>query len=95
MAQLHLIENNWVEKYQPTMDEYFILRGEDSPEKEILINKIKTLTPAKPSDILIANQLFDANKIDESSLISCIIDTKEKTGLINCRVNEEHKQIRF
>lgn len=95
MAELHLIENNWVEKYQLTMDEYFILRGEDSPEKESLITKIKTFTNAKPSDILIANQLFEANKINEASLISCIIDTKEKTGLINCRVGEEHKQIRF
>lgn len=95
MAELHLKENIWLEKYQPTIDEYFILRGENSSEKEILMNKIKTLTNAKQSDVLIANELFEANNINNSSFISCVINTKERTGLINCRIGEEHKQIRF
>lgn len=95
MAQLNYINGEWVEKYQPTMDDLFILRGADSNDKSLLLDKIKTpITPAQV-DIIIATELYENNFPEGYDFISCSIDTSERSGLINCRINEKHKQVRF
>lgn len=42
-----------------------------------------------------AQTLYDRYKIDGAELISIEINLSIESGIINCRVNNEHKQIRF
>lgn len=95
MAYLNYINGEWVENYQPTIDDLTILRGVDSEEKNLLLNKIKNTKIPLQHDIDIANTLYQANLIEGYDLISCFVDTSSNLGLINCRLNEEHKQVRF
>jgi hypothetical protein len=51
--------------------------------------------PAFAADEAAAQAIYDQHKIEGAALISCDITLPEGTGIINCRVDGEHKQIRF
>jgi hypothetical protein len=95
MAYLNYINGEWVENYKPTIDDLSILRGADSDEKALLLNRIKTTTTPLQKDVVIANELYQSNFPEGYDFISCSVDTLSRSGLINCRIGEEHKQIRF
>jgi hypothetical protein len=64
----------------------------------LLINgewKQPVFLAADPEDAAAAQALYDQHKIEGADLISADILLPEGTGIINCRLNGEHKQIRF
>jgi hypothetical protein len=64
----------------------------------LLINgewKQPVFLAADPEDAAAAQALYDQRKIEGADLISADILLPEGTGIINCRLNGEHKQIRF
>ena len=48
-----------------------------------------------PEEAATAQALYDQHKIEGADLIAADITLPEGTGIINCRLNGEHKQIRF
>lgn len=42
-----------------------------------------------------AQVIYDQYKIQDAELIDCHITLPDGYGIINCRINGEHKQIRF
>ena len=64
----------------------------------LLINgewKQPVFLAADPEDAAAAQALYDQHKIEGADLISADILLPEGTGIINCRLNGEHQQIRF
>jgi hypothetical protein len=51
--------------------------------------------PASPADAKTALALYEKHKIEGASLIACNVILPAGTGIINCRVGSDHKQIRF
>jgi hypothetical protein len=50
---------------------------------------------APPKDAAIAQATYDMNRIEGAELIGCDVTLPACTGIINCRVDGEHVQIRF
>jgi hypothetical protein len=50
---------------------------------------------ADPEDAVAAQALYDQHKIEGADLIAVDISLPSGSGIINCRVNGEHQQIRF
>jgi hypothetical protein len=46
-------------------------------------------------DAVQAQALYDQHKIEGADLLAVNITLPLNTGIINCRINGEHKQIRF
>jgi hypothetical protein len=92
---------------QLTAEEHVILQSEketDTVAKAALLETIKTNreTPASAEDATEGQTIYEFNKpvlkeTDTYQLISVDlrIDGLNKNGIINCRVNGDHKQIRF
>lgn len=102
MKHLTLINNEWKVRIDPniTEQEHSILQNNDSSNLELqktTIQNIKnrSLQNATIEDINLAENLYNSHKIENSTLISVDIILPDGRGLINCRVNSEHKQIRF
>lgn len=107
MKQLKsIIEGSWVEiKQLPfTNEQIAIFKSEDNDAKNALLLQIKEEREVTPedSDIAIANAKYIEIKptiqgTDVYFLISMdiTIETEMVRGILNCRVNEEHVQIRF
>lgn len=66
-------------------------------EKKGLASKIKNDEWSNPSseDSASTQTIYDNNKIEGARLISAEIFLPDGNGIINCRINGEHKQIRF
>lgn len=98
MKLLTIIDNQWKERAQIelTEAEKTLLRLR-SPEARALIERLKSESHKEPSaeDAAAAQALYDQHKIEGADLISADISLPEGTGIINCRVDGEHKQIRF
>lgn len=102
MKHITLINNQWKERknINLTQEEQELLRNmsEDKrEEKNTLLNRIReeSLVEATPEDAATAQAIYNQHKIDGSNLISVDIVLPGGTGIINCRVGEDHKQIRF
>lgn len=65
--------------------------------KERLTNTPRnvTLVLANSEDTDKANALYSRHVVANSEVISVEIFLPSETGIINCRVNGEHKQVRF
>lgn len=50
---------------------------------------------ANKSDADKANDIYSNHMINNAEFISVEISLPSETGIINCRVNGEHKQVRF
>lgn len=90
------VEGIWKERLEPTASQMQTLQNGADSEKEAVINAINI--PASNADKATANQIYNTHKPTEEnySLISCDLTIGEEVrGIINCRINGEHKQIRF
>jgi hypothetical protein len=101
MKVVTLINNEWKELVNSNMtnqEESFIL-NENNPleERMELLNNIKQrqYQSISTEEEIIVQNLYNQNNISNSELINVNIYLPEQRGIINCRVNNEHKQIRF
>jgi hypothetical protein len=93
-------EGVWKEILNPTITEeqHLILNGEDQNSKLELIQSIRS---SSIQDVVDATELITLYNTYKPTLkntdVYKLIDVNifDNNGLINCRVNEEHLQIRF
>jgi hypothetical protein len=102
MKNLTLINNEWKERVAPQLTEsdkaLLAQRGTEPNEaREALMERIRneSLIAANTEDAAAAQALYDQHKIEGADLIAADITLPEGTGIINCRLNGEHEQIRF
>lgn len=102
-------EGVWVEKIQIvlTENEKTILKSKDVQDAEAqqllrLSILSQTSDPAQESDSVIAQAKYDEIKPiieygEEYQLIAmdCVLEGTDVTGILNYRINGEHKQVRF
>jgi hypothetical protein len=90
------LEGVWIERLQVSEAQIETLQNGSDEEKQSVISALKG-TPSK-ADISKANEVYNLHKPQDEnySLIGCdlTIDNGVR-GIINCRINGEHKQIRF
>lgn len=101
MKILTLQNNEWKERVNPniTSEEEAILNDEnsDSEIKNTILNAIdeRSYQPISSEEFFQAENLYNENKIQDAELIDVNITIPIGRGIINCRLNGEHKQIRF
>jgi hypothetical protein len=99
-------EGTWIELNQVelTEEQIALLMSTDEEAKIELINEIKSLreTVAQQADILLVQAKYEEVKpvLEENDTYQLIafdivINEEALSGILNCRVNGEHKQIRF
>lgn len=66
-------------------------------DKKALALKIKNNSLVNPSanDSVSAQAIYNSNKITGATLISVEIFLPSGNGIINCKVNKQHRQIKF
>lgn len=102
MKNLTLIDNSWVERKNPniTVEERAVMedRSENNNEaRQTLMEAVRSrsTSPADLDDAQTAQAIYDQHKIAGSNLIAADISLPGGNGIINCRVDGEHKQVRF
>lgn len=102
MKNLSLVNNVWVEKVDPNLtdEEKVALENKTNPPSEdylALVESVKARCSknADQADAEAAQAIYDEHKIANSQLIAVDISLPSGKGIINCRVDGEHKQIRF
>lgn len=106
-----IIENSWVEllpvvltNEQKAIEENTSFEQSVLDAKRLLFEEIQALQkkPADSTSAALAQSAYVANKpillsTDNYELISTNVSIENNivSGIINCRVNNEHKQIRF
>lgn len=102
MKNLTLVDNVWLERINPniTPEERVVLEDKTMPPSEAkraLMESIKSRSskPADPTDAATAQSIYDQHKLADSTLIAVDVTLPNGHGIINCRLNGEHKQIRF
>ena len=103
MKNLTLINTTWKQRVTPTVtdaERTLLLAPTTSGNREAkreLNESIKTrsLADVSTEEAEQAQAIFDAHKIDGSSLIAADISLPNGIGIINCRVNGKHSQVRF
>lgn len=101
MKNLTLINNIWKVRVDPNITEQeksIIMNiNVDQDIRKNTLNNIKNRSLEDPAseDIVIAQNIYDTNKLPNSILISADVFLPSGNGIINCRVDNEHKQIRF
>lgn len=99
-------EGTWVEikKVELTEEQKTLLMSKEDSDKEAKESLIETIKSQRTSEVDATKcseliSLYDSKKpeLKESDIYELIsADVLENfTGIINCRVNGEHKQIRF
>jgi hypothetical protein len=84
---------NWLEIIPLTPEQLAALET-STPEKaaEIAGGRLK---PATTDDAKAGQALYEQHKVEGATLIACDITLPSGSGIINCRVDGEHAQIRF
>jgi hypothetical protein len=102
MKNLTLLNNQWKQKVAVELneEEKALLRNfsEDKRlDRKSLSERViaESLVTADSEDAGVAQALYDQNKIEGAELISVEVLLPSEIGIINCRLNGEHKQIRF
>tara|TARA_R110000822_G_scaffold127096_1_gene262318 strand:+ start:168 stop:479 length:312 start_codon:yes stop_codon:yes gene_type:complete len=103
MKQLQsTIEGTWVEinRIELTAEQIAILKSDDSDTKINLIAQLKEQkeSAASDEDTIVCNAKYAEIKptLKETDLYELIsFDIANDSGILNCRVNGEHEQIRF
>lgn len=103
MQTLSLINNQWKKRVPLILTdaERTLLKAINNPEnkaqKKALSESIesRSYVDASVEEAAQAQGIYDSNKIPDAQLIAVDIILPEGTGIINCRLNGEHKQIRF
>jgi hypothetical protein len=90
---LNAASEGWIELVRLTDEQkQEMLRA--TPERMLELAK-STKQPASSEDAAKAQFAYDRHKVADADLISCDISFPTGAGIINCRVNGKHKQIRF
>jgi hypothetical protein len=100
--QLRLINGEWKQILNPnlTPEERAVLEN-TSPENLAAIRELaenisaRSVVAASAEDSAAAQTIYDQHKIEGAEFIDCHLTLPDGYGLINCRVGNEHKQIRF
>jgi hypothetical protein len=90
------IENEWKEQLDLTTTQLEVLNTGTDDEKKAVIETVNVIVNLE--DLKTITAIYNQNKPTEESYeyIACNLTTGEDTrGIINYRVNGEHKQIRF
>jgi hypothetical protein len=103
MKNLTLINSTWKQHIAPTLTtEESALRSaapteENREAKRALNESIQTrsLLDVTTEEAATAQTIYDAAKIEGAVLIAADLSLPDGHGIINCRVNGEHKQVRF
>ncbi len=103
MKNITLIDGQWKLRIAPvlTTEEKALLnavRTEENREAQRTLSTslhARSLADVTTEDAAQAQAIYDANKLPDAVLISADITLPEGNGIINCRLNGEHKQIRF
>jgi len=102
MKNLSLINDVWMERKNPkiTTEERTVLEDKSENNKEAkktLVESIRSrsVVAASAEDSATAQNIYNQHKIADSLLIAADISLPDGHGIINCRVDGEHKQIRF
>jgi hypothetical protein len=101
MAHVKLINNEWKKNVnlEITAEEKAQINDPNLPANELksLIDSIKERKTEKLSmqEEILVQQIYDDNKIQGATLIDVDIFLPQGNGIINCRVNGRHEQIRF
>lgn len=102
MKNITLIGNEWKERKTPNLtdQERELLRDmseANHEERKVLMDRIReeSLVAVTAEEAAQAQAIYDQHKIEGATLIAADITLPSGTGIINCRVEEEHKQIRF
>lgn len=102
MKNLTLLNNQWKQKVaiELNQEEKALLRNfsEDRflDRKSISERVIaESLIVPDIEDAAVAQALYDQHNIEGAEFISADVLLPIKIGIINCRLNGEHKQIRF
>jgi hypothetical protein len=100
MKNLTLIDGQWKQRVIPqlTEQEKALLRGtEQSDARKNLMERIRSesLAAATPEDAAAVQAIYDQHKIEGADFIAADITLPSGEGIINCRVNNKHQQIRF
>jgi hypothetical protein len=102
MKNVTLKNNTWKERVRPQLnnEEKSLLadRSESKKdEREALIVRLRDqfFADLSEEESGVAQSIYEQNKIDGATLISVDILLPDGSGIINCRVDKEHKQIRF
>jgi hypothetical protein len=100
------VEGIWIETTPITLTEEqkTILESSDKEARALLITELNSASEVEPNEIILALAIANYNYLkpvissdDTYELISCNISFNDNkaSGILNCRVNGEHKQIRF
>ena len=99
------VEGTWIElkQVQLTEEQKTLLQSREESDKEAIIAlmaEIKALreVEAQEEDAVLAQAKYEEVKpiLKETDVYQLIsFDISNNTGILNCRVNGEHKQIRF
>jgi len=102
MKSLSLVDGTWAERLNPgiTAEERAALEDRSTASldsRKALLESIhsRSSKPAEAADAASAQGIYDQHKIDGSTLIAVDVSLPSGHGIINCRVNGEHTQVRF
>jgi len=102
MKQLNLTGTTWMERrsLSPSPDLLKIIEKSPDTQTEEDTLKIKEffqqlIIEANSEDAAIAQEIYDKHKIEGAQLIAADIELPSGRGIINCRIEKEHRQIRF
>jgi hypothetical protein len=103
MKNLTLINTTWKQRIPPviTAEERTLRSAETTDEnreaKRTLNESIqaRSLIDVSAEEAAQAQALYDAHMPEGAGLIAADITLPNGTGIINCRVNGEHTQVRF
>lgn len=102
MKYLSLINGVWKVRKDPniTNEEKNILNDRDPSNNELRKNTLdsirsRSFEDANNEDALLAQSLYDQYALSDAIFISADISLPDNHGIINCRLNNEHQQIRF
>jgi hypothetical protein len=103
MKNLTLINTTWKQRTTPVLTpEEKALRSaaptEENREAKRALNEsihARALIDVTTEEAATAQAIYDAAKIEGAVLIAADLSLPDGHGIINCRVNGEHKQVRF
>ena len=102
MRNLSLTNNEWKQRAFVELSEeeqtlILDLSEDKLAERDVLSERIRneSLIDADSEDAAAAQAIYETHQIEGADLIAADILLPEGTGIINCRVNGEHKQTRF
>lgn len=102
MTTLLLVKDNWTltDDLDVTGEERALLNSDDPAqhaEKAALIAalKVRPRLTVSEQDAAAAQTIYAEHMPENATLISAVVELPHGTGIINCRLNNEHLQIRF